>query len=241
MLTRRHFCGCLVTTGIAATALPGMALASHDECAPFSEAMQAATSPQDAINMLMEGHARFAAGQSLKCDLAAQVAGTQAKQTPFACVLGCIDSRVPPEVVLDQQIGDIFVARVAGNYPNNDILGSFEYATKVAGARAILVLGHSSCGAIKGAVDDVKLGNLTGLLAEIMPAVQETPLEGERSSTNHEFVEHVAEANVRRAIKLITQNSEVLKGLVDEGKLMIVGAMHDVHTGKITFMADHHG
>jgi carbonic anhydrase len=239
MLSRRHFCGCLVSTGLAATTLPKMAFANHDECAPFSEAMQAATSPQDAINMLMEGYARFSSGQSLKCDLAAQVHGTEAKQTPFACVLGCIDSRVPPEVVLDQQIGDIFVARVAGNYPNNDILGSFEYATKVAGAKAILVLGHSSCGAIKGAVDDVKLGNLTGLLAEIMPAVEETHLEGERSSKNHEFVEHVAEANVKRAIKLMTENSEVLKGLVDEGKLLIAGAMHDVHSGKITFLTDH--
>ena len=236
MLSRRHFCNCLVATGAMAIALPSQSLANPDECIPFNGDMQKATTPEQALAMLKEGHARFASGHSLNCNYALQILGTAAKQTPYACVIGCIDFRVPPEVVLDQQIGDIFVARVAGNYPNNDIIGSMEYATKVAGAKAILVLGHTSCGAIKGAVDDVKLGNLTALLAEIMPAVDETHLEGERSSKNHEFVEDVAHANVLRGVKLLTEKSEVLKELVDSGQLVIAGAIHDVHTGQVTFL-----
>lgn len=236
MLSRRSFCGCCAAAaGLAGSIVP-LEADTLESCAAFSPEAQAATTPQQALAMLIEGHARFAAGKPLRCNLQDIAAATAAKQTPFACVIGCIDSRVPPELVLDQQIGDIFVARVAGNYPNSDIIGSMEYATKVAGAKAILVLGHSACGAIKGAVDDVKLGNLTGLLAEIMPAVAATPLEGEKSSHNHEFVQKVAENNVKRGVGLLTENSAVLKELVDSGALVIAGAMHDLETGKITFM-----
>jgi carbonic anhydrase len=163
---------------------------------------------------------------------------TAEKQTPFACVLACIDSRSAPELVLDQQVGDIFVARVAGNVPPPEILGSFEYATKVAGAKAILVLGHNHCGAVKGAVDRADVGaNLTTLLDEIEPAVAATPLEGERSSKNHEFVEAVAETNVRFAVKALTEKSAVLKEMVDAGTVKVVGGLYDIETGLVTLLS----
>lgn len=163
---------------------------------------------------------------------------TAEKQTPFACVLAYIDSRSAPELVLDQQVGDIFVARVAGNVPPPEILGSFEYATKVAGAKAILVLGHNHCGAVKGAVDRADVGaNLTTLLDEIEPAVAATPLEGERSSKNHEFVEAVAETNVRFAVKALTEKSAVLKEMVDAGTVKVVGGLYDIETGLVTLLS----
>ncbi len=212
--------------------------AMADECAPFLAEAQAATSPDQAIQMLADGNARFAAGASLHCDLLGEMKATAEKQTPFACVLACIDSRSAPELVFDQQVGDVFVARVAGNVPTAEILGSFEYATKVAGAKAIVVLGHNHCGAVKGAVDRADVGaNLTTLLDEIEPAVVATPLEGERSSKNHHFVEAVAETNVRFAVAALTEKSPVLKALVDEGAVKVVGALYDIETGKVTFLS----
>jgi carbonic anhydrase len=140
--------------------------------------------------------------------------------------------------VFDQQVGDVFVGRVAGNLPTAEILGSFEYATKVAGAKAIVVLGHNHCGAVKGAIDKADVGaNLTTLLNEIEPAIAATPLEGERSSKNHHFVEAVAETNVRLAVAAITEKSPVLKELVDAGAIKVVGALYDIETGKVTFLA----
>lgn len=209
-----------------------------DECAPFLADAQAATSPDQAVQLLVDGNDRFAAGASLNCDLLGQMKATAEKQTPFACVLACIDSRSAPELVFDQQVGDIFVARVAGNVPTPEILGSFEYATKVAGAKAIVVLGHNHCGAVKGAVDKADVGaNLTTLLDEIEPAIAATPLEGERSSKNHHFVEAVAETNVRFAVAALTEKSPVLKELVDAGSVKVVGALYDIETGKVTFLS----
>jgi carbonic anhydrase len=228
-----------MTTGLAGSALvgllPGRAVA--DECAPFLAPALAATSPDHAVELLVEGNARFVADASLHCDLLDDVAATAEGQTPFACVLGCIDSRVSPELVFDQQIGDIFVDRIAGNLPTVETIGGFEYAAKVAGAKAIVVLGHSHCGAVKGAVDKVDVGeNLSVLLAEIEPAIAATPLTGERSSGNHAFVQAVAEMNVRLAVAAIIDRSEVIRALVAAGSLRVVGAMYDVETGVVRFL-----
>ncbi|WP_181701876.1 carbonic anhydrase family protein [Chthonobacter albigriseus] len=236
MLSRRAFCCGLPVAGFAATAIPTIARAEVEACEAFTTDLQKAQTPDDAIAMLKSGHERFLAGKPVNCDMMKLVHATEGGQAPFACVIGCIDSRVPPELVFDQQIGDIFTARVAGNFVNTDILGSMEFATKVAGAKAIVVLGHSSCGAIKGAIDDVKLGNLTAMLANLQPAVAAAPLEGEKSSKNADFVQKVADTNVMLTVEKLTKDSAVLKELVDAGALKIVGAMHDIHTGKVTFL-----
>src|SRR5260370_31816422 len=161
MITRRLFCGCL------AGAVPYAAAAVHAqslECAVFTPARQNPTAPDDAIAQLKAGNERFTAGKSVNCDLMAQVKQTASNQSPYAAIVGCIDSRVPPELVFDQRIGDVFCARVAGNFVNVDIIGSLEYSAKVVGAKAIVVLGHGSCGAIQGAGDNVQLGNIPALL-----------------------------------------------------------------------------
>ena len=230
---RRQFFGLA-----AAAAAMTTGIARADECAHFDAASLAATSPDQAVQMLMDGNARFLAGKPLQCDLLALGNATAEKQTPFACVLACMDSRTSPIEVLDQQIGDIFVARVAGNVATTEIIGSFEYGTKVAGAKAIMVMGHNHCGAIKGAIDKAVVGeNLTTLLDEIEPAVAATPLHGERSSKNHEFVEAVSEANVRMSVAALTEKSAVLKELVDAGQLKIVGALYNLETGVVTLLS----
>ncbi len=238
LLGRRQILGygTMLASGALLSLSAGRVLA--DECVPFLSDAQAAATPDQAIEFLADGNARFAAGNSLNCDLLGEMAATSEKQTPFACVLACIDSRSAPELVFDQQIGDIFVARIAGNVASVEVIGSFEYATKVAGAKAIVVLGHNHCGAVKGAVDKVDVGaNLTALLNTIEPAVVATPLEGERSSHNHHFVEAVAETNVRMAVAALSENSLVIKELVAAGAVKIVGALYDIETGKVTFLA----
>lgn len=225
--------------GTGALALGALATSAQaEECAVFDATMQQAITPDDAIAKLMAGNARFRAGQQLNCDLMAEAMITASKQTPFACVLGCMDSRAAPELVFDQQIGDIFVSRVAGNLATPEIIGSFEYGTKVAGAKAIIVLGHSHCGAIKGAIDKAEVGqNLTILLDAIEPIVQAVGGEGERSSENHELVAAVAEANVRNAAEKLASSSEVLSALVASGDLKIVPAMYDIDTGKVHLLS----
>jgi carbonic anhydrase len=235
---RRKFLGnvAMLAGGAFIGLRPEHALA--DVCTPFLPAQQTETTAEQAIQLLAEGNARFAAGASVNCDLVAAIKASSEKQAPFACVLACIDSRSAPELLFDQQIGDIFVARVAGNIATAEVIGSFEYATKVAGAKAIVVLGHSHCGAVKGAVDKADAGeNLTTLLNYIEPAVAATPLTGERSSQNHPFVEAVAEANVRIAVAALTDKSPTIKRLVDAGTVKIVGAMYDIESGKVTFQA----
>ena len=198
---------------------------------------QAALTPADALNLLQAGNARFLAGEMLQRDLAGQVSATAAGQYPHSIVLGCIDSRVPPELVFDQGLGDIFSPRIAGNVVTPELLGSMEFAAGVAGARAIVVLGHSECGAVKGACDGVELGNLTSTLAHIQPAVEAVPVvEGPRNSTNTAWVNAVAHENVAQTVQRIIDDSPLLKGLVDEGKLLVVGAMYDVATGKVEFL-----
>jgi carbonic anhydrase len=233
MLTRRMFCGCLPAA--VATFAATRALAQTDACAVYDSARQQQVSPDEAIAMLKAGNERFVGNEMINCDLLAQVKATSGGQAPFAAVVGCMDSRVPPELVFDQRIGDIFCARIAGNFVNTDFIGSLEFATRVAGARAIVVLGHSECGAIRGAIDNVELGNLTATLANIRPAVDATTGDGERSSANARFVQAVADTNARLAAEMLTSKSPIMKEMVDAGELKIVWAMHDIATGRVAF------
>jgi carbonic anhydrase len=234
MLTRRLFCGCL------AAAAPFVATPVHaqSECAVFTPERQKNTTPDQAVALLKRGNERLLAGKSTNCDLVTQVKDTAAGQAPFAAILGCIDSRVSPELVFDQGVGDIFCARIAGNFVNTDIIGSLEFATRVAGAKAIVVLGHNSCGAIKGAIDKVKLGNLTAMLQNIEPAIKSLgKLQGERDSHNYELVQQVAIANAKLAAQNIQRRSKVMSDLIKAGQLKVVAAMHEVATGEVTWLS----
>ena len=206
--------------------------------ATMTQASQSATTPAMALAKLKEGNGRFVSGHTARRDLKKQMTETAAGQHPFASVVSCIDSRTSTELIFDQGIGDVFNARVAGNIVNSDIVGSLEYASKVAGSKLIAVVGHTKCGAVKGACDHVKLGNLTGLLDKIEPAVKSTPSIGgaDRSSKNHEFVDHVTANNVRHAMASIRKQSPILRQMEKVGQIQIVGAMHDIETGKVTFL-----
>jgi carbonic anhydrase len=203
---------------------------------PLTKARQAAMTPQQALAALEAGNARFVAGHPLHRNMPADVKATASGQYPFAVVLSCIDSRQPIEIVLDQGIGDIFSARVAGNVLNKDVLGSMEFACKVSGAKLIAVIGHTNCGAIKGAIDDVQLGHLTGLLAKIKPAMEEVPADVEpRNSKNPEFVDEVAKDNVRLVMQQIRERSPILREMIDKGEIGLVGGMYNLSTGKVQF------
>lgn len=197
---------------------------------------QSIMTPEMAMQMLIDGNERFVQGNLLNRDLHAQVKETATGQFPFATIISCIDSRIPTEVVFDQGIGDIFNARVAGNFVNVDILGSLEFACKLAGSKVIVVMGHTSCGAVKGACDHAELGNLTQMLEKIAPAVNaiETALDVDRSSKNLEFVNQVAEKNVEFTIKNIKSQSPVLNEMIQNNEIKVVGAMYDVKTGMVT-------
>ena len=196
---------------------------------------QAAMTPAKALEALKEGNARFRAGTSVQKNLPAKVKASKAGQYPFAAVLSCMDSRVPAEAIFDQSIGDFFSIRVAGNVVNADNLGSLEYAVKVVGVKLIVVLGHTACGAVKGAIEDVKLGNLTELLAKIQPAVKAS---GPGSVKDYAYVDKVGEQNVRLSMKEIREKSPVLKEAIDSGAVGMVGGMYDLATGTVTFYAD---
>lgn len=199
--------------------------------------VQQAMTPAQALDLLKKGNSRFVNNSVLKRDDLQQVKDTSSGgQFPFAVVLGCIDSRVPAEVVFDQGIGDIFNTRIAGNFINTDILGSLEFSCKAAGSKIVVVLGHSACGAVKGACDDVKLGNLTEMLSKIKPAVDAIPNDGsERNSSNSDFVQKVVEKNVEMSVENVRKHSPVLKEMEDNGEIMIVGAVYDIKTGVVTF------
>ena len=196
---------------------------------------QGAMTPAKALDALKEGNKRFRAGTSIQKNLLAKVKASAGGQYPFAVVLGCMDSRVPAEAVFDQSIGDLFNIRVAGNVVNPDNLGSLEYATKVIGVKTIVVLGHTSCGAVKGAIDNAKLGSLTQLVAKIQPAITAS---GPGTSKDAAYVDKVAERNVRDAMKEIREKSPVVKEMLDSGAVGMVGAMYDLETGAVTFFAD---
>ncbi len=200
---------------------------------------QAALNPQSAIALLKEGNGRFVAKKMTDRDLIEQVKQTTSGQYPFATILSCIDSRVSAELVFDQGVGDIFSARVAGNIVNEDLLGSMEFACKLAGTKVIVVLGHTSCGAVKGACDDAHLGNLTTLLGKIKPAVEaitEPSDSALRNSKNLDFVNAVAEKNVSLTIENIKKDSPVLKEMEENGEIAIVGAMYDIADGMVHWM-----
>lgn len=199
---------------------------------------QAALTPDEVITLLKDGNGRFTNGTLTVRDHSAQVTATAEGQYPKATILSCVDSRVPVEDVFDRGIGDIFVARVAGNFENTDIIGSMEFATRVAGAKVIMVLGHERCGAVKGAISQVELGNLTATLANIQPAIDavSATYSGEKTADNPEFVHLVAEENVRITMRDILAKSDVLQGMVDAGALKVVGAMYDLDTGKVAMV-----
>ena len=202
----------------------------------FTQEMQAEITPEAALALLKEGNQRFINDRRANRDLLKQASETSSGQHPFAVVLSCIDSRTSAELIFDQGIGDIFSIRVAGNVVNQDILGSMEFACKVAGSKLIVVLGHTQCGAIKGACDHVELGNLTTLLDKISPAVdKETTEQVNRSSSNINFVENIAAINVRKSVNDIMEKSPILKEMLDSGECGIVGGMHDISTGEVTF------
>ena len=192
--------------------------------------------PDQVIDGLKRGNERFRSGQMIPRDLASQKRSAAKGQFPAAVILGCIDSRAPAEIIMDAGIGDTFNARIAGNVVNDDILGSMEFACSVAGAKAVLVLGHSACGAIKGAIDDVVMGNLTGLLARIKPAIAATQYNGDRSSKNPEYVDAVAKTNITNTIKEIRRRSKILSSMEEKKSIKIVGAMYDLNNGMLEFL-----
>ena len=198
---------------------------------------QSAITPSCAIELLKEGNERYTNGKMVDRNLNLQQEQTSEGQWPFAAILGCIDSRVPAELIFDQGIGDIFNARVAGNFSNTDILGSLEYSCKVAGAKAVIVLGHSSCGAVKGACDGVELGNITSMLANLKPAIDSVTDETEnRTSSNDGFVQKVVESNVLLTVADIRRDSPTLKKMEDNGEIVIAAAVYDVASGKVDFI-----
>jgi len=198
---------------------------------------QAKLTPDCVIEILKKGNEEFVNNELIVRNNTERVRNSAQGQHPMAVILSCLDSRVPVEDVFHRAIGDIFVARVAGNIVNPDILGSMEFACKASGAKLIVVLGHGSCGAIKSAIDDVELGNITEMLSKIKPAVKETKaaFEGEASSSNKEFVEAVCHHNIELMIQEIRQNSPILKEMEDKGEIKIVGGYYDMYTGKVDF------
>ena len=234
MLSRRL---ALQSIGTLSAATLAAGANAQQSCDVFTPTTQSAVTPDGALKMLKDGNDRFVAGTTRNCDLRKQVKDTSTQQSPVAVIVGCIDSRVPPELVFDQRLGDMFAARIAGNFVNTDILGSLEFATAAAGAKLIVVLGHTECGAIKGAVDDVKLGNLTAMLANFKPSMSKLKYTGVPSSKDKKLVQQLADQNAQDAAKMIMDKSEVIAKMVKEGKVKIVSAMHDLSNGKVTWFA----
>ena len=195
--------------------------------------------PMEAIEILKKGNERFVNNLKVNRNLLQQVNETSDGQHPFAVILSCIDSRTSAELIFDQGLGDVFSVRIAGNIQNADILGSLEFSCKVAGAKVVVVLGHTKCGAVKGACDQVTLGNLTTLLEKIKPAVDgETSVTTDRNANNSKFVEKVASLNVRITQKQILKNSPILKEMIEKGEIALFGGMYDVETGIVDFYDD---
>ncbi len=198
--------------------------------------MQAAITPSMAIQILKDGNKRFMNNLKANRNLLEQVNETSDGQHPFAVILSCIDSRTSAELIFDQGLGDVFSIRIAGNIVNEDILGSMEFACKAAGAKVIVVLGHSKCGAVKGACDHVEMGNLTALLSKIQPAVfDEKSIIDNRNSSNSDFVEKVASINVHRTVTAIVERSPILKEMIENGEIGIIGGMHTISNGEVIF------
>jgi carbonic anhydrase len=226
-------------TALSSWALTPAAL-SPAQVGTTSRALTAAErdrmTPDQVIEELRKGNDRFRAGKPLPHDYVGQRSSSAAGQFPAAVVLGCVDSRAPAEILFDVGIGDTFNARIAGNVANDDLIGSLEFACAVAGAKAVVVLGHTACGAVKGAIDDVEMGNLTGLLARIKPAISATPFSGEKSGKNAAYVDAVARTNVGVALDGIRRRSPILADLEQKGTIRMAGAMYDLATGRVEFL-----
>jgi carbonic anhydrase len=232
---RRAFCkavGAATAVGVVEASL-GSALAYADLTKEQRDKMTA----DEIIQQMKAGNERFRSGKQQHRDLMREAKATAKGQYPAAIVFSCVDSRAPAELILDFGIGDIFSGRVAGNVANEDVLGSMEFACKVAGSKVVLVMGHTACGAIKGAIDEVQLGNLTALLGKIRPAVEATQYTGERSAKNYAFVDAVARENVSLTIANIRKKSSVLRDLESSGSIKIVGSMYNLETGIVEFFA----
>jgi carbonic anhydrase len=223
---------------ITALAFVGDAtLSSVAHADALTKAQRDRLTPDDILALMKKGNTRFYTGKREDQNFLAQQRATAKGQYPAAVLLTCIDSRAPAETILDLRIGDIFNSRVAGNVENPDILGSMEFACKLAGAKVVLVMGHTACGAIKGAIDNAELGNLTGLLAKIKPAVAATTYTGERTTKNSAFVDAVARKNVEITIANIRKDSPVLAGMESNGAIKMAGAMYNLETGVVDFFA----
>jgi carbonic anhydrase len=205
----------------------------------LTKEMQEEITPTKALDLLQEGNKRFVSNLKINRNLLQQANETSDGQHPFAIILSCIDSRTSVELIFDQGLGDVFSARIAGTIINEDILGSMEFACKVAGAKIIVVLGHSKCGAIKGACDHVEMGNLTALLSKILTAVSaEKSILENRTSSNEEFVEKVTTINIQRMVHAVMERSPILKELIKKGECGIIGGHHDISTGEVIFYQD---
>jgi len=202
---------------------------------------QASITPMKALEFLKEGNGRFVKNLMTNRDLLQQANETREGQWPFAVILSCIDSRTSAELIFDQGLGDIFSIRIAGNVVNTDIIGSIEFACKIAGSKLIVVMGHTNCGAVKGACSHVEMGNLTELLSKIQPAIYQekvTTEPGKRNATNLEFIENVATLNIKRSVKTIVDRSYILEQMIEKGEIAIIGAKHDLESGVVEFLED---
>ncbi|MBV8172414.1 MAG: carbonic anhydrase [Candidatus Eremiobacteraeota bacterium] len=235
-LPRHRFLGAAAGACLLGPVAVLAAEANANLSATLTRETRDALTPDEIIQGLKDGNKRFVSGSLTQRNYLTQQRATAAAQYPAAVILGCIDSRVPAEMVFDVGIGDMFVGRVAGNVVNDDLLGSMEFGCAVSGAKAVVVLGHTACGAIKGAIDDVVMGNLTGLLARIKPAISKTKFDGEKSSKNAGYVDAVARTNVKLVVDDIERKSPILEGLDKKGSIEIIGAMYDLATGKVDFI-----
>lgn len=226
--------GLLAVSAFGALAAAG--LSAPADAQVLTAEMREALSPEQIIALILKGNARFTSGTQRPRDWLAEQRGTAAGQHPAAVFLSCVDSRAPVEVICDIGIGQAFNARVAGNAVNDDILGSMEFATAAAGAKVVMVMGHSACGAIKGAIDDVRLGNLTLLLARFKNAIEETKFEGDRTSKNPAFVDAVARTHVQKSLQQIRDRSPVLRDLEQQKKIAIVGSFYDLESGRVALV-----
>jgi len=204
----------------------------------LTQEMQKSISPSNAVELLRAGNKRFVENLKINRNLLQQANETSEGQYPFATILSCIDSRTSAELIFDQGLGDIFSIRIAGNIVNDDILGSMEFACKVAGSKVLVVLGHTHCGAIKGACDHVELGNLTSLLTKINPAIDAETSEILRNSSNISFVEKVTNINVKKTVELILERSPLIRELVQNGEIAIIGGVHNIASGVVDFFED---
>ncbi|MGF1699534.1 carbonic anhydrase [Photobacterium makurazakiensis] len=230
--------GSIASAGfVALGGTAGLLAPSVSYAASLSQADRDAMTTDDVLSFLKEGNNRFINDKALKHDYKAQKLASQHGQYPAAVILSCIDSRAPAEIILDAGIGDVFNSRVAGNIANSDILGSMEFACAVAGAKVVLVLGHTKCGAVQGAIANAELENLTGLLDKIKPAIAKTEYAGEKSADNYDFVDAVAKTNVLMTVENIRAESNTLRELEAEGKIKIVGAMYNLSNGHVDFIS----